>query len=102
MRSYFWTHLSDAALLRDRNSLVVQERTATAAVVAHIAEVDVRRLYLPAGFPSMFPYSVEELRLSEDAALKRIQPARVPRQFPALFDALAVARVHLTAVGCLA
>ena len=34
------------------------------------------RLYLPAGYPSMYEYCVNELRLSEDATYKRIQAAR--------------------------
>ena len=43
-------------------------RRTTAALLAHIAEVDARKLYLPAAHPSMFSYCVEELGLSEDAA----------------------------------
>src|SRR5437867_2003251 len=50
----------------------------------------------------MFLYCVHELRLSEDAAYKRIQAARVARQFPAIFDAVAEGRLHLTGVGQLA
>ena len=61
-------HLSDSALARALAAVVAQERTATAAVLAHLAEFDARRLYLPAGFPSMHSYCVRELRLSECAA----------------------------------
>src|SRR6266487_4378122 len=50
----------------------------------------------------MFAYCVHELRLSEDAAYKRIQAARVARRFPVLFEALAEGRLHLGAVGLLA
>ena len=74
----------------------------TAALLAHIAEVDARRLYVPAGYPSMHAYCVEELRLSEDAAYKRIQAARAARQFPALFVAVAEGRLHLAAACLLA
>jgi len=102
MKRYALSHLSDDALLRDLAAAVARERTATAEVLAHIAEVDARRLYLPAGYPSMFAYCVGEQRLSEDAAAKRIQAARVARRFPAIFGALAQGRLHLTAVGLLA
>jgi 5-methylcytosine-specific restriction endonuclease McrA len=98
MRSYSLTHLSDAVLLRDLASLIAHDRVTTAAVLAHIAEVDSRRLYAPAGYPSMYAYCVGELRLSEDAASKRIQAARAARQFPLLFVALAEGRLHLAAV----
>jgi hypothetical protein len=78
--------------------MVAQERATTAALLAHLAEVDARKLYLPAGFPSMYIYCVEELRLSEDSALKRIRAARAARRFPAIFDALADGRLHLSGV----
>ena len=102
MRTYRLEHLGDATLLRDLAALVAQERTAMAAVLAHIAEVDARKLYLPAGYPSMHAYCVGELRFSEDATYKRIQAGRAARQFPAIFGAVAEGRLHLTAVNRLA
>src|SRR5213594_2499134 len=102
MRSYSLTHLSDAVLIRDLAALIAHDRVTTAAILAHIAEVDARRLYAPAGYPSMHAYCVGELRFSEDAAYKRIQAARAARQFPALFTALEEGRLHLAAVCLLA
>src|SRR5436309_14092665 len=102
MCKYSLSHLSDRALLRDLAALVAHDRATTARLLAHIAECDARRLYLPAAYPSMFAYCVHELRLSEDAAYKRIQAARVARQFPVIFEAVADGRLHLTAVGLLA
>jgi 5-methylcytosine-specific restriction endonuclease McrA len=96
------THLADSTLIRDLSSLVARDRLTTAELLAHIAEFDARRLYLPAGYPSMAAYCVGELRLSEDAAAKRIQAARAARRFPAIFAALADGRLHLTGVGLLA
>src|SRR2546422_5399145 len=87
MCKYSLSHLSDSALLRDLAALVAQDRATTARLLAHIAECDARRLYLPAAYPSMFAYCVHELRLSEDAAYKRIQAARVARRFPSIFAA---------------
>ena len=102
MHEYTLAHLSDAVLLGDLAALVAQDRATTATLLAHIAEVDARRLYLPAGYPSMHAYCVDELRLSEDAAYKRIQAAQAARQFPALFAALAEGSLHLSAVCLLA
>ena len=98
MRAFSLSHVSDRELLHGLISIVAQDRATTARLLAHIAEFDARRLYLPAAFPSMFAYCVHELRLSEDAAYKRIQAARVARQFPVIFEALADGRLHLTAV----
>jgi 5-methylcytosine-specific restriction endonuclease McrA len=102
MRDYVLTHLTNDVLVRDLTALVARDRETTAALLAHLAEVDARRLYLPAGFPSMHAYCVGELRFSEDAAFKRIQVARAGRAFPAIFTAIAEGRLHLTAARYLA
>ena len=47
-------HLSDPALLHQLRLLVARDCTTTAELLDHIAEVDVRKLYLPAAYPSMF------------------------------------------------
>ena len=102
MQRYSLSHLSDQALGRDLATLVARERAATADVVAHIAEFDARKLYLPAAYPSMFAYCVGELRLSEDATSKRIQAVRAARRCPAALAALAEGRVHLSGICLLA
>jgi hypothetical protein len=98
MRAYRLESLSDAELLRALSKVVADERSATATVLAHIGEVESRRLYAPAGYSSMFAYCVEELHLSEFAALKRIRAARAARKFPEIYTALTEGRVHLSAV----
>ena len=102
MSRYCLSHLSDPDLLRSLHAAVARERYTTADLLAHLAEVDARKLYLPAAYPSMFAYCVGELRLSEDAAYKRIQAARVARRFPVIYNALAEGRLHLSGVGLLA
>ncbi len=102
MRDYKLSHLGDAALLRELTRLVVEDRASTATLLAHIAEVDARRLYVPAGYPSMYAYCVEELRLSEDAAFRRIRAARAARRFPSLLELVAEGRLHLAAVSLIA
>jgi len=102
MRTFKLTHLRDTELLRNLAALVAQDRANTALLVAYIAEVDERRLYLPAGYSSMYAYCLGELHLSEDAAYKRIRAARAARQFPRLLAALAKGRLHLSAICLLA
>jgi hypothetical protein len=102
MGEYSLSHLSDADLLLNLSQLVGRDRATTAKLIAHIAEVDTRRLYAEAGYPSMFAYCVEELHFSEDAAGRRIHAARVARRFPALLRALEDGRLNLTAVCLLA
>ena len=102
MQSYSLSHVEDAVLLHELTSLVAQDRLTTAILLAHIAEVDARKLFAPAGYPSMHSYCVEELGLSEDAAYKRIQAARAARQYPQIFNAVADGKMHLAAVCLLA
>jgi hypothetical protein len=102
MRAYSLSHLSDQALLADLAVLVTADRQTTAALLAHIAEVDARELYLPAACSSMYAYCTQVLRLAEGAAYKRIHAARAARQFPQIFDAIADGRLHLSGVVLLA
>jgi hypothetical protein len=102
MCTYSLTHLSDREVLDHLAALVAADRQTTAALLAHLAEVDARALYLPAACASMHVYCVRVLHLSEDAAYKRIRAARAARRFPAIFAAVADGRLHLAAVLLLA
>ena len=97
MNEYLLSHLSDKVLLSNLRALVVQGREQTAALLAHLAEVEARKLYVPDGYPSMYEYCVRKLHFSEDGALKRIRVARKARLHPALFTAIADGRVSLSA-----
>ena len=90
--------LSDDELLRRLSSLVESSRRTQAELVAHIAEVDTRRLFAGEAFPSMFQYCLDVLHLSEAEAYSRITAARTVRKHPMLVDMLADGRLHLTAV----
>ena len=102
MPTYDLKHVADAALLTRLSTLVARDRRTTARLLAHIAEVDARRLYAPVGFPSMFAYCVNKLHLSEDEAYLRIHVARVAREFPALLPAVADGRLRIASVRRLA
>lgn len=102
MHAYTLSHLADHVLLADLSALVAADRQTTAKLLAHIAEVDARGLYLPAACSSMFAYCLRVLHFSEDTAYKRIRAARSARRFPRIFDLIADGRLHLTAVVLLA
>jgi hypothetical protein len=102
MSRYALKHLSDSALLHELRTLVAQDRATTAQLVAHLGEVDARRLFAPAGYPSLFAWCIAELHFSEESACRRIRAARLARQYPTIFDMLADGRLHLTAVDLLA
>jgi aminoglycoside N3'-acetyltransferase len=73
------SHLSDDALVVAVKSLAGCEREATASLIAHLAELDARQLYLGAGFSSLFTYCCTVLHLSEPAAYNRIEAARAAK-----------------------
>ena len=102
MREYTLTHLSDATVVHNLAALVARDRTSTAMLLAYIAELDARKLFVPAGYSSMFAYCTEELHMSEDVACKRIAAARAARKFPVLFRAIAEGRLHVSGVTVLA
>lgn len=102
MHAYALSHVADETLLADLGALVATDRQTTAALLAHLAEVEVRGLYLPAACSSMHAYCTRILHFSEDASYKRIRAARVARRCPQIFGAVADGRVNLTAIVLLA
>ncbi len=94
--------LSDDQLLEQVRRLAAAERHATAQLIAHLAEVDDRRLYLGQGYSSMFTYCTQALHLSEHAAYHRIEAARLARRCPDVLTFVQDGRVTLTAACLLA
>src|SRR4030042_584902 len=88
--------------LRRLAELLRPSRCTEADLVAHIGEVDARRLYAREASPSMFAYCTEVLHLSEAEAYLRIAAARASRDHPLLLTMLADGRLHLTAIAKLA
>jgi hypothetical protein len=76
--------LSDAQLLESLESLCGQGRVLLARLLAHLAEVEGRRLHLEAACPSMLQFCMCRLGMSEDEACRRIRAARLVRRFPDL------------------
>jgi len=89
-------HLSDAQLLESLGGLLRARRRALAELVAHLGEVEDRRLHLEAAYSSMFAYCVARLNMSEDEACRRIEVARMARKYPAIFAELASGRLTLS------
>lgn len=94
--------LSDESLLQETDRLAAHERTATAALIDALREVDARRLYLAEGYSCMFFYCTRRLHLSEQAAYRRIEVARMSRAVPQLLEALQSGALNLTTTLLLA
>lgn len=96
--SWVLEHVTDSELLSGLTSIVCNERRATARVVAHLAEIERRRLHLQCGYSSLFDYCLRRLALSEGEAFRRVAAARLARRFPIIFDLVADGELHLSAL----
>ena len=81
--------LSDLELLKHVKRLTADERKVTARLIAVLAELDARQLYLGEGCSSLFTYCTRVLHLSEHAAYLRIEAARAARKWPIVVAQLA-------------
>jgi hypothetical protein len=81
--------------------LVKRENGMLAEMLAHLAELDSRRLYLELGFPSMFAYCTEALGLCKSSAYRRIAAARVCRRFPEVFAHVAAGQLQMSVLAAL-
>jgi hypothetical protein len=93
--------ISDERLIQQLKEAVTRERHATAQLIALLAELDTRRLYLAEGYSSLFVYCTQCLHLSEHAAYARIEAARTARKFPVVLNLLTDGSITLTTVGLL-
>jgi hypothetical protein len=92
----------DDELLHRLAEILRQSRRVEADLVAHIGEVEERKLYAREASPSMFVYCTEVLHLSEAEAYLRITVARASRKHPVLLSVLEDGRLHLTGIALLA
>jgi hypothetical protein len=94
--------VSDDQLLTGLFEVLKKTRHDEADLVAHIAEVDARKLYAREASPSMFAWCTETLHLSEAEAYLRIAAARASRRHPMLLAMLADGRLNLSGIERLA
>src|SRR6185369_9861614 len=99
---YRLVEVGNSELVAGLARLVQQNNSLTAQVLAHLVELDERRLHLELGFPSLFAYCVEGLGMSEGTAGRRVTAARVCRRFPEVFERIARGELHLCALCTLA
>src|SRR5258706_14864402 len=92
------TGLGNSELLAGLSDLVRRCNELTGDVLAHLAELEERKLHLELGFTSTFAYCVEALGMSEGAAGRRVTGARVCRRFPEAFALVARGELHLSAL----
>jgi len=92
--------LGDDELLARLRGLVTRSNATEAELLAVLAEVDERRLYLPQR-TSLWEYCLRDLGFSENMAGNRIAVARESRRFPQMLEMLRDGRIHLSGLRML-
>ena len=102
MSTHTPSHLTNTELTEELIRLARSGRETTVCLVTHLAEFEARDLHLAAGFPSLFAYCTEVLRLSEHEAYHRILAARTARRHPRVLAMLREGSLNLTTVRLIA
>src|SRR6478735_1688006 len=98
--SQFW-HLSafsDVQIKCALSELLGSGYRTEARILAHLAELEDRKLHLKSGSESLFHYCTHVLGLSNSEAFHRITAARIARKFPIVFGLVEQRQLHLTAI----
>ena len=93
------SHLTDSILLSDMKELVRQELKLNTAILWHLREIDVRKLYSDLKLPSLWAYVTRELGYSEGAAHRRITAARALKQMPSLEMKIKEGKLNLNTIA---
>ena len=94
MEGYLKT-VSDHKLLRGLDELVTKTRHNEADLLAYLAEVDKRKLYLAQSYSCMYLYCTEALHFSEASSYRLIAIARAARAYPLLLERIREGALHL-------
>ena len=94
----FWKleGVSDRGLQAQLVQLLASSCRTEARILAHIAEVERRRLFLKEGFSDLYKYCHQRLGLSETEAYHRVTAARIARKYPIAFSLVEARKIHLS------
>lgn len=98
---YNITKLNNRKLMEGIKHLASQERKAQALFLAHLAEVDRRKLYAESGYSSLYKYLTQELNFTEGSACKRMQVAKTAKKYPIIYSLLEEGKIHMEAISLL-
>src|SRR5262245_66384198 len=94
-------HLSSHALTAKLGELLADERQTMAAFVLHLAELERRRLHLELGYPNLYGFCIDRLKLTRGATYRRVTAARLVARYPVIADYLRDGRLCLTTLALL-
>ena len=95
------SQLTDTQLMARLRQVVRSGAELMAELLAHLGEVEARRLCDREAEGTLFRYCVKVLNFTEEQAHKRIGAARAARQYPLILELVARGDLHLSAVSLL-
>jgi 5-methylcytosine-specific restriction endonuclease McrA len=99
---FSFSHLSGSQVLHGFSQAKASSRATDALLLAYVADIDARKLFLDAGYPSIHAFCVTEFDATHDEAKARIRTARVALKFPTMFAMLSDGRLKMSLVLLLA
>src|SRR5262245_57910302 len=94
--------LSDAELVEKLEGYVQREKQISEQVVRHLAEMDLRKLYLGLGYASLFDYATRRLGYERSAAARRVAAARAANQMPEVLGCIERGELSLSTLELMA
>jgi hypothetical protein len=92
-------HLSDEKLHSETLKTAQEERDALTKMLHHLKEIDRRRYFSKLKYPSLFEYTVNELKYSEAQAVRRISTMRLMRDLPEIEEKIETGTLTLTNIN---
>ena len=87
---------SDELLIYNLTVLVKKEREMLIQILHLLKEIELRRLYLARGYPSLFAMLTQEMGYSESAAGRRIQAMRLLKDLPEVEEKISSGKLSLS------
>jgi 5-methylcytosine-specific restriction endonuclease McrA len=92
-------HLSDDAVLMEAERINTRLREDLISLLYHLREIDRRRLFAKLKFPSLFEYTIQKLKFSEDEANRRIAAMRLLQEVPEIEEKISSGNLSLSNVA---
>ena len=92
------THRSNQQLVDGARHLAGRHRIVTAHLVAHLAEIDARKIHVAEGYSYLGDYCVSVLGMSEDEGHRRAHAATLAQKYPVILDMLLEGSIHLSSL----
>ena len=94
MSGFSFSHLPPDEVMRGYSQAKASNRASDALLLAYLADIDARKIFLETAHPSMHAFVIAEFEVTHDVADNRIREARTAHAFPEIFPMLSDGRLR--------